>query len=283
MDFYQHVNKNTQTAVFEYANISLDQSNIFSLQILKEKSESDGTMEVVFSASEKLEDYMTYLVFYPSTNNKYIYNGYALTYGTGIKLNNYLDIFFNKATMKNYYQIDTGCLARGEVAIKSFIVPYQQTKFEDLAAKTPMLNYEGYSVLRYQIWARFALILPSGEEFKTEEYGRAVNEGGLTFSTQTPAVLSMSDAQTDEAGLKYFELSIKKWDAKYRVRLEEEIDNTLVQIEATSGILNTSRVILDKGNGSFRLYPYGYKGDMKVKLGFRYYNPWCEYLVTITD
>jgi hypothetical protein len=218
---------------------------------------------------------------YPANNARHIYNGYALSYGSGVKLNNYIDIFFNKESMKTYYQVDTGSLARGEMTIKSFIIPYSQTAFSGQAEGTTLHEYETSPVLRYDIWARYALILPSGQEFKNEEYGRAVDGVWPNYIEQPPAVLSLSDAQTDEAGLAYFPIAINKWDAKYAERLNQDIDTTVVHIQTTAGTLNTGRVELNHGEGSFRLYPYGYKGKLKLKFGYRYYNPWCEYILII--
>ena len=274
MKFYQHVNKLNED-IQEYATINLDKNAVFTIQVLdQEKIE-------LFHAADNLADYTTYLIVYPANNGRHIYNGYAISYGSGIKLNNYIDLFFNKESMKAYYQIDTGSLARRELTIKSFIIPYSQTTFTDQANGATLHSYETSPVLRYDIWARFALILPSGRELKNEEYGRAVDGVWPNYIDQPPAILSMSDAQTDEAGLAYFPIAINKWDAKYAERLDKDIDNTVVHIQATAGTLNTSRVELKHGEGSFRLYPYGYKGNLKLKFGYRYYNPWCEYILTI--
>ncbi|MDU4960946.1 MAG: hypothetical protein E6X17_09855 [Sporomusaceae bacterium] len=274
MKFYQHLNKLNED-IQEFATISLDENAVFTIQVC------DQEKKELFHASEKLADYTTYLIFHPANNGRHIYNGYAISYGSGIKLNNYIDIFFNKASMKNYYQLDTGSLARGECTVKSFVIPYSQTSFSGRADAAALDSYETSPVLRYDIWARYALVLPSGQEFKNEEYGRAVDGLWPNYSEQQAAILSLCEAQIDEAGLAYFPIAINKWDAKYSARLNQEIDNTVVHIQTTAGTVNTSRVELQHGTGSFRLYPYGYKGDLKLKFGYRYYNPWCEYTLTI--
>lgn len=274
MKVYQHANKLSEE-VLESAAIHFDENSVFTIQVFNQEKEE------LFSAVEKLTDYTTYLIMYPANNGRHIYNGYALSYGTGVKLNDYIDIFSNKESVKTYYQVDTGSLARGEMSIKSFIIPYSQTVFSGQAEAAVLHEYETSPVLRYDIWARYALLLPSGQEFKNEEYGRSVDGIWPNFIAQPPAIISMSDAQTDEAGLTYFPLAIKKWNAKYTERLNQDMDNTVVHIQTTAGILNTSRIELHHGEGSFRLYPYGYTGKLKLKFGYRYYNPWCEYNVTI--
>jgi hypothetical protein len=63
--------------------------------------------------------------------------------------------------------------------------------------------------------------------------------------------------------------------------LTRDIDDEEVFVEASAGLVNNRRVRLVKGTGTFRLYPFGYEGPVKIKLGRKWYEVWNDYLVFV--
>jgi hypothetical protein len=283
MNFLQHnlINNNIKK---ESAEILIIGNKLFVKITDKE------TLKDIINSSIEMEDYSTYIVVSPGSNNVYIHNGYALTYGSGIRLNHYFNMFFNNGSSKCYYQIDTGCIKRKEINIKSMIIPFSDTKCLVDNEPMPLTEYgDKFPVVRYNIWARYSLILPDGTELKNEEYGKYMDPvDAQTFgkppellSDQSRIILKVADALKDESGALYWPLKIKKYDSMYINPLNEDIDDNTVSVKTTGGFFNTDRVKLTKGEGELRLYQYAYTGLLKIKLGYKYYNPWCEYSLDI--
>jgi hypothetical protein len=59
------------------------------------------------------------------------------------------------------------------------------------------------------------------------------------------------------------------------------MDDEEVFVESSAGLVNNRRVRLVNGTGSFRLYPFGYEGPVKIKLGRKWYEVWNDYLVFV--
>lgn len=75
----------------------------------------------------------------------------------------------------------------------------------------------------------------------------------------------------------YITFEIQKYKGPFEKPLTRDIDDDEVLVESTCGVLNTRRVYLKNGRGSFRLYPLGYTGPFKIKLGRKWYEVWNEY------
>lgn len=127
---------------------------------------------------------------------------------------------------------------------------------------------------RRTLWDYYALKLSTNDNvYKSDDKGRILD--GLS----RPIVLS-SDLKDDT---KYLEFEIIKYKGKFESELTRDIDNEEVFIESTSGLLNTRRVKLVNGRGKFRLYPLGYSGEFKIKLGRKWYEVWDEYNMKLED
>ena len=63
--------------------------------------------------------------------------------------------------------------------------------------------------------------------------------------------------------------------------LNREEDNEEVFIETSAGIADTRRVRLVNGVGSFNLNTLGYSGDIKIKLGRKWYSVWNDYALKV--
>ncbi len=118
---------------------------------------------------------------------------------------------------------------------------------------------------RYDVWDTYSLA------YNQQEVG-CKDTGEIAFGDVL--VISPGDKE-------YIEFSVQKYAAKFQQKLNREFDKEEVFVEATAGMVNTTRVQLCEGKGKFRLYLLGYKGKLKIKLGWRYYTGWCEYLVSI--
>ena len=85
------------------------------------------------------------------------------------------------------------------------------------------------------------------------------------------------------AGQDYFDFTVTKYKSNFtgKEKLARDIDDEEVLVESSAGLVNNRRVRLQNGTGSFRLYPFGHEGLVKIKLGRKWYEVWNEYLLTI--
>ncbi len=88
---------------------------------------------------------------------------------------------------------------------------------------------------------------------------------------------------TPEGDKDYIDFTIQKYkgDFSTKEKLTRDIDDEEVFVESSAGLVNNRRVRLVKGTGSFRLYPFGYEGPVKIKLGRKWYEVWNDYLVFV--
>ena len=86
-----------------------------------------------------------------------------------------------------------------------------------------------------------------------------------------------------EGGKDYIDFTIQKYkgDFSTREKLTRDMDDEEVFVESSAGLVNNRRVRLVNGTGSFRLYPFGYEGPVKIKLGRKWYEVWNDYLVFV--
>lgn len=122
---------------------------------------------------------------------------------------------------------------------------------------------------RFHLWDSYSVQINS-KELQANRKGRPVNDGDF----ETPI--------SCEPGKDYIDIAIQKYQGDFEGEvLTRDIDNEDVFIETSGGILNATRVKLDHGKAKVRLYPFGYAGEIKLKLGRRWYRCWNEYNLTI--
>ncbi len=121
---------------------------------------------------------------------------------------------------------------------------------------------------RMTFWDSYSLTA-NGREMKANNRG-LVADGDFI----TPLVC--------EDGKDYIDFTITKYRGAFEdERLTRDIDCEQVFVESSAGVLNCRRVWLENGTGKFRLYPLGYSGPVKLKLGRKWYEVWNDYLLTI--
>ena len=78
-------------------------------------------------------------------------------------------------------------------------------------------------------------------------------------------------------------LKLQLYDSNFENTLSREVDIEDLEITCSCGLINATRVFLDKGKATIRLYPFGYKGKFKLKLGWRWWPGLNEYELLLTD
>lgn len=166
-----------------------------------------------------------------------------------------------------YFQIDVGLLAEGDakVAIKTLILPSAQIDLEGFGSCNIIQYEEQITTPRRTIWDRYALQIG-------DQLSGCDNSGTILLG-------SAIELSPEEC----FEVVIQKYTPDFGLPLNREIDNEVVCIETTAGIINTSRVSLVNGIGKFKLYPMGYQGEFKLKIGWRYFSGWSEYKIIVKE
>lgn len=86
-----------------------------------------------------------------------------------------------------------------------------------------------------------------------------------------------------EEGKEYIDFTIQKYkgDFSTKEKLTRDIGDEEVFVDSSAGLVNNRRIKLDHGTGSFRLYPFGVEGPVKIKLGRKWYEVWNDYFVFI--
>lgn len=110
---------------------------------------------------------------------------------------------------------------------------------------------------RHSLWDTYSIAV-DGIEYKGEEHGN-----------NTINILDMSNKD-------FVEIEIQKYANQFSKALNREVDNEEVFIECTGGIANCQRVKLTNGKAKFRWYAFGFEGEMKIKLGWRWYSGIAE-------
>ena len=123
---------------------------------------------------------------------------------------------------------------------------------------------------RQHLWDSYALEV-NGRRFMA-------NRKGMPLSGDFMQPISLPEDQD------YLEMKIVKYKGDFEGDpLTRDIDDEDVLVEATCGMLNNRRVILENGEGTFRLYPMGYSGPFKLKLGRKWYEVWNEYNLLLEE
>lgn len=125
---------------------------------------------------------------------------------------------------------------------------------------------------RFNLWDSYALVV-NGRELKANRKG-TVYDGDFS----TPIVCP--------EGKDYMELEIRKYKGNFDTTagpLTRAEDCEGVMIHASAGLLNATRVRLDHGVARVRFYPLGYTGEIKIKLGRKWYEVWNEYNLIVGE
>lgn len=172
-------------------------------------------------------------------------------------------------------QADTGILADEEkdIIIRIFVCdPEQITIDADQEYTMEPFNSDDLvlgSHPRMTLWDSYSLSA-NGHEFKANRKGFPVDG-------------DFEEELHCEEGKDYIDFTITKYKGDFSSgeKLERDIDDEDVLVDASAGVLNCRRVWLENGVGHFRLYPMGYEGLVKIKLGRKWYEVWNDYLLTI--
>lgn len=167
-----------------------------------------------------------------------------------------------------YFQIDIGNIAVGDekLAIKTLRVSAKNIQVEGFSSCNVIQHDEEIITPRKVVWDRYALQIG-------DQLSGCDNTGKVLMGNNIEVALPE----------RFLEVTINKYTPDYQQRLDGEVDNEVVFIETTAGVLNTSRVTLVNGTGSFKLFPMDYTGKCKIKLGWKYYSGWSEYEITIKE
>lgn len=175
---------------------------------------------------------------------------------------------------RGFLQIDTGimadtvkdlvvrCFAAGE---KGFTLEADQETAVEAFSSDDLVR-GGHP--RMTFWDSYSLTA-NGREMKANHRGMAAGGDFIT-----PLVR--------EEGRDYIEFTIQKYKGAFtEEKLTRDIDCEQVFVDSSAGVLNCRRVWLENGAGKFRLYPLGYSGPVKIKLGRKWYEVWNDYLLII--
>ena len=165
-------------------------------------------------------------------------------------------------------QVDTGIINGSErdIIIRIFEGSPENTKIDaDEEYEIGYFNSDDLPLQdhpREDLWDSYALCFDDIEWQSDKK--------GIYKKNPDTVVLSANDKD-------YITLTIQKYKGRFEKPLSRDIDNEEVLVESSAGLVNNRRVMLKNGKGSFRLYPFGHKGMIKIKLGRKWYEVWNEY------
>ncbi len=184
--------------------------------------------------------------------NKMDFNDIAQLYGTRI-----------------LFQVDTGVISDTEkdIVILAMSVAKDNLTIEaDEEVVWEALDFQSYTQdgepNRYTLWDKYSLTV-NGAEYKANMRGEVI-EGDF------------SKAIKADNGI--VEVKITKYKGSdFATALTRDIDDEEVFVDTSAGIVDNRRVRLVNGVGTFKLHTLGYTGDIKIKLGRKWYSVWCDY------
>lgn len=170
---------------------------------------------------------------------------------------------------RDIIQVDTGIMADEEKDIVVRIFEVDKDKIEiEADQEYELLPFNSDDLVlgehpRMNLWDSYSLSA-CGCEFKANRKG-------------FPLEGDFEESLTPEQGQDYIEFSIQKYKGNFTEKLTRGIDDEEVLVECSAGLCNNRRVRLQNGAGSFRLYPFGHSGAVKIKLGRKWYEVWNDY------
>lgn len=121
---------------------------------------------------------------------------------------------------------------------------------------------------RWRLWDRYAVMV-DGSEYMSDQMGMVKN--------------NTTDNRISVSGREFIEITIQKYSADFSEKHARFFDTEDIVLETSGGILNTQRVWLQNGASVVRLYPLGYRGKLKLKIGWRWYPVLCEYNLELVE
>lgn len=85
------------------------------------------------------------------------------------------------------------------------------------------------------------------------------------------------DNHVDITGKDYIDVHIQKYNGEAEKKLNRSCDNEDVFVDCSCGVVDTKRVKLHNGEGNFKIFHYGYTGEVVLKLGRKFYDTWNDY------
>ncbi len=267
---YSLLNKNT-LPVLERAEISLDGMEM-KVAVLDKNDQPAGGYRQKAEATLRLTDskYVSYYFVLVEKFNQItgsFIKIHPFTAASKTPLHRFDELLLGEH-VSVYFQIDIGNFAEGDgkIAIKTLLIPSTNISVKGFSSCNLVRHDEQIVTPRKAVWDRYALGI--GNRFAgCDEKGE----------------LMMGSAVEIPMPVEYLEFTIQKYTPDFQSLLNREIDDEVVFVETTAGVVNTSRVSLINGTGGFRLYPLGFAGKLKLKLGWKYFSGWSEYEITIRE
>lgn len=280
-----------------YFNEKSDTNNFIDLEINKLKvtafcrlMDSD-TSDTILSGKDIIEELLPYNSYILVDSNGKVKNYRKINkseykfmdmnrLGVSIKMD-----FFKMYSMfasHDILQIDTGMITKDAETRDIIIRIFEGNKnsfniTSDLEYDIGTFNSDDLVTAthpRHFLWDHYALkVSDSNNVYMSDDKGR------IKDNYTRPISIS---ATGDDIS-KYIEFEVIKYKGQFESELTRDIDNEDVFIESTIGVLNAKRVKLVNGKGKFRLYPFGYTGEFKIKLGRKWYEVWNEYSLKLGE
>lgn len=179
-------------------------------------------------------------------------------------------------TLHNYNfnviaQVDTGMITDTEkdIVITVIRAPKENITLAEntIGELAPESDLNG-KYPRETLWDNYSLTV-NGVEYKADRWGNLITRNAI------------SDI-TCEEDKDYIEFTVKKYKGYFtETVLTRDIDNEEVFIDCSAGFCNPRRIKLVNGQANFRVYPFEYKGYVKIKLGRKWYSVWNDYLFNV--
>lgn len=116
-----------------------------------------------------------------------------------------------------------------------------------------------------QLWDGYKITIDDNTQYQDRE-------GNVLFGENK--IIDLQDRQS-------IPVAIQKCNNITQKDLSRNCDNETVFIDCSCGIVDTKRVELHNGRGTFNIFPFGYKGKVKLKLGRKYWDSWNDYSLQI--
>lgn len=256
------------TANFK-ADIKITDDNRLTIHVYEPTGETKTYTEIG-KHGQKLESHNTYSVLYKKDgylirdlqNRQYrsqikIVPSNQITMGSRMKYEEVENRYGGMVLM----QVDTNTISTGitELQVQLFRVQKENANFYLRPTMTAeyidldMNEVFRHGSKRHALWDTYSLTI-DGQEYKGGEW------------TKAPL------GQLKMRGREFVEAEVQKYSNGFAEKLTRDGDNEDVFLECTAGIANCQRVKLVNGKGKFRWYNLGYTGEMKIKLGWRWYS-----------
>lgn len=256
------------TANFK-ADIRITDDNRLTIHVYEPAGET-RTYAEIGKHGQKLESHNTYSVLYKKEgylirdlqNKQYrsqikIVPSNQITMGSRMKFEEVENRYGGVVLM----QVDTNTISAGITELQMQLFRVQKANANFYLRPTMTAEYIDLDMddvfkngsKRHALWDTYSLTI-DGQEYKGGEW------------TKAPL------GQLKMQGREFVEVEVQKYSNGFAEKLVRDGDCEDVFLECTAGIANCQRVKLVNGKGKFRWYNLGYTGEMKIKLGWRWYS-----------